>query len=83
MKKKTPLNQFGSECTRGNIPMKNGCFLQARGFTCRSTSYSSEENRCYLSADDSVSLMGAPLPLKRGAVFSEKQCSVSKCGTDE
>ncbi|OXA52939.1 Plasminogen [Folsomia candida] len=51
----------------------------ARGFTCRSTSYSSEDNRCYLSADDAISLMGATLPHKRGAVFSEKQCYINNC----
>ncbi|CAG7728314.1 unnamed protein product [Allacma fusca] len=50
-----------------------------RGFTCRSTSFAADKNFCYLSADDSVSLMGAPLPHKKGAVFSEKQCSINHC----
>jgi len=52
--------------------------FQSRKFTCRSTSFNADENRCFLSADDSVSLMGAALPRKRGTVFSEKQCSISK-----
>lgn len=51
---------------------------QARGFTCRAFTYAADEKRCYLSGDDSISLSNAPLTIKRGAVYAEKQCSISK-----
>ncbi|XP_059489112.1 uncharacterized protein LOC132204551 isoform X2 [Neocloeon triangulifer] len=52
---------------------------QARGFTCRAFTYAADEKRCYLSGDDSISLNNAPLMLKRGALYAEKQCSISQC----
>ncbi|KAK3908976.1 Protein let-653 [Frankliniella fusca] len=52
---------------------------QARGFTCRAFTYAADEKRCYLSGDDSISLSNAPLAIKRGAVYAEKQCSISQC----
>ena len=51
---------------------------QARGFTCRAFTYAADEKRCYLSGDDSISLSNAPLTIKRGAVYAEKQCSISE-----
>jgi PAN domain len=53
---------------------------QARGFTCRAFTYAADEKRCYLSGDDSISLNNAPLMMKRGALYAEKQCSISKSG---
>ncbi|XP_034231598.1 uncharacterized protein LOC117639791 [Thrips palmi] len=52
---------------------------QARGFTCRAFTYAADEKRCYLSGDDSISLSNAPLAIKRGGVYAEKQCSISQC----
>ncbi|CAB3367593.1 Hypothetical predicted protein [Cloeon dipterum] len=52
---------------------------QARGFTCRAFTFAVDEKRCYLSGDDSISLNNAPLMLKRGALYAEKQCSISQC----
>lgn len=51
---------------------------QARGFTCRAFTYAADEKRCYLSGDDSIALNNAPLMSKRGALYAEKQCSISK-----
>ena len=53
-------------------------FFQASAFTCRAFTFSKEENRCYLSGDDSISLSNAPLTIRPHAVYAEKQCSISK-----
>ncbi|KAI9559609.1 hypothetical protein GHT06_013614 [Daphnia sinensis] len=62
---------------------------QARVFTCRAYSYTAEENRCYLSGDDSVSQSSPTVSQfdggnisgssTRSTVYAEKICSVSQC----
>lgn len=50
-------------------------------FNCRA--YSITSNRCYLSGDDSVSLLGPgilnPLPRRPGATYAEKKCVTELC----
>lgn len=46
-------------------------------FNCRAYSYNN--NRCVLSGDDSVSLVGFSLPPQKGATYGERTCVAELC----
>ncbi|XP_046464235.1 uncharacterized protein LOC124210016 isoform X1 [Daphnia pulex] len=64
---------------------------QARVFTCRAYSFTADENRCYLSGDDSISQSSPTVSQldgkiltpsgssKKSTVYAEKLCSISQC----
>ncbi|KAK8733710.1 hypothetical protein OTU49_006439, partial [Cherax quadricarinatus] len=56
---------------------------KSRIITCRSYTFATQEKRCYLSGDDSVSLNQTVLPYMQGVVTGEKQCTVSQCDRDQ
>ncbi len=46
-------------------------------FNCRAYSYVS--NRCVLSGDDGISLVGTTLPSQKGAIYGERTCVAELC----
>ncbi|CAL4087761.1 unnamed protein product [Meganyctiphanes norvegica] len=55
---------------------------KTRSFTCRAYTFDGNQNRCYLSGDDSVSLNNTRFPSKNGVSSGEKMCTVSQCERD-
>ena len=61
-------------------PNTDDCQMQCdreASFNCRA--YSFINNRCVLSGDDGVSLVGTSLPTKKGAMYGERTCVAELC----